>query len=408
MIRLPWTPSQEMTIRSRIRRLAQRLVIRGRIAAIRLGFTIGVRMPLRARVVFASSHDPTLRGNLAVLRDRLATAHPQVALVVHAHGVPRGTRSRLRGLVAAVRAGYLLATSRVTVVDDYFLPIYVVTPRPGTTIVQTWHATGAFKKFGYSVLDKSFGVDARFVARVSIHQNYDVCLVSSAAMAPFYADAFRLPEERFTARYGIPRTDVLLDPVARDRAVEDVRRRYRLPPGRRVVLYAPTFRGDSIGAATAGPLVDLRVLRDTLADDHVLLLRLHPFVREAVAITPDLAEFVRDASAHPDANALLLASDVLVTDYSSLIFEFALLGRPMVFFAPDLDEYEAERGFYFDYRSGVPGPVVDTSAGVAAAIRAGDPDPARVEAFARWAFDVADGHATERVVEELILPRLRA
>ena len=385
----------------------QRFVSRWRIAAIRLGFEIGRRAPVQARVVFASAHDPILRGNLAVLHDRLANAHPDVSIVVEASGVPRGTRDRLRALVGAVRAGHLLATSSVTVVDDYYLPIYVVTPRRGTTIIQTWHATGAFKKFGYSVLDKSFGVDADFIERVPIHRHYDVCLVSSAAMTPFYAEAFRLPPERFASRYGIPRTDVLVDPAVRERSVNDVRRRYDLPPGRRVILYAPTFRGDTVGTATAGPLLDLPVLRDALEHDHVLLLRLHPFVRDAVAISPDLAEFVRDATDYPDANALLLASDVLVTDYSSVIFEFALLGRPMVFFAPDLDDYEGERGFYFDYRTGVPGPVVETSEAVAAAIRAGDADPARVAAFARWAFDVADGRATERVVEELILPRLR-
>jgi CDP-ribitol ribitolphosphotransferase len=96
----------------------------------------------------------------------------------------------------------------VFIVDDYFFPIYVIEPRRGTTIIQTWHACGAFKKVGYSVLDKSFGVDEALASRVRIHSNYDVCLVASHAAAPHYAEAFRQPLERFVSRLGIPRTDV--------------------------------------------------------------------------------------------------------------------------------------------------------------------------------------------------------
>jgi CDP-ribitol ribitolphosphotransferase len=111
-----------------------------------------------------------------------------------------------------------------------------------------------------------------------------------------------------------------------------------------------------------------------------------------------------DGSDEPDINALLLAADVLVTDYSSVIFEYALLGRPMAFFAPDLAEYEGERGFYFDYRTGVPGPVFDDSAALAAYLRGGAFDLERVRAFARASFDVADGHASERFVDAIVAP----
>ena len=138
----------------------------------------------------------------------------------------------------------------------------------------------------------------------------------------------------------------------------------------------------------------------------MLLVRLHPFIRDALVIDRELDGFLTDVSDHPDINELLHVADVLVTDYSSVIYEFALLGRPMVFYAPDLDAYEGERGFYFDYRTGVPGPVVETSEALAAALRDPHPDVARVEAFASANFDVADGHATARAIERLIQPAL--
>ncbi len=148
------------------------------------------------------------------------------------------------------------------------------------------------------------------------------------------------------------------------------------------------------------------MLADTLGDTHVLLVRLHPFVRSRTAIGPELEAFAIDVSDHPDINELMLVSDVLVTDYSSAIYEFALLGRPMVFFAPDYEAYEAERGFYFDYRTGVPGPIFETTEALADYLRTGDFDLGRVDRFRATSFDVADGRSAARVTDELIVPSL--
>ncbi|MGK2849750.1 MAG: CDP-glycerol glycerophosphotransferase family protein [Candidatus Limnocylindrales bacterium] len=383
------------------------LLLRVRIWSVRLGFAIGRRQPVKARILFATAHGSALSGNLAMLRDALVRRGlgPSTAQLVHG-GSSGGLRGRLALLRHGFVAGYHLATSRVVVVDDYFFPIYVVTPRRETTIIQVWHACGAFKQFGYSVADKTFGADARLLRHVRIHTNYDVCLVSSMAVAPHYAEAFGQPLERFRSDLGVPRTDVLFGEEHIQRVVADIRHRYALPPDKRVILYAPTFRGESVGVARADGLPDWRLLRDALAADHILLVRLHPFIREALVIDRELDGFLTDVSDHPDINELLHVADILVTDYSSVIFEFALLGRPMVFYAPDLAAYERERGFYFDYRSGVPGPVVESDAALASALRDPAPDLERVRGFARQAFDVADGGATDRVLDRLLLPAL--
>ena len=382
------------------------LVITLRILAVRSGFAVGRLLPVRRRVVLATSHADRPGGNLAFIRDELGRRTPSEPVLVLAFRHRPGVRGRAAAFWHALRSGFHLATARVFVVDDYFFAMYVIHPRPGTFRVQVWHAAGAFKKFGYSVLDRSFGADEALIERVPIHANYDLCLVSAAAIAPHYADAFRAPLDRFTSGVGLPRTDLFFDDARRARAEADVRLRYGIPAGRRVVLYAPTFRGDSVIAARDADHLDLRALADVIGDDHVVLLRLHPFVRRRAFPARDLSGFVIDVSDHPDVNELMLVSDILVTDYSSVIFEFALLGRPIAFLAPDRREYVGERGFYLDFPADLPGPVFETTTALAAYLRAGTFDTERVQAFANVSFDLADGRASERFVDLVVRPAL--
>ncbi len=380
------------------------LLLALRTAAVRAGFRLGALRPLRPRVVLATGHASALSGNLAFIADELAAHHPEIRVIRLASRPSFGAAGRLRAMVFAARAGYHLATARALVVDDYFFALYVIRPRPGTFRLQVWHAAGAFKKFGYSVIDKGFGADEDYVRRVAIHSNYSLALVSSMAVAPHYAEAFGQPVSIFSARYGIPRTDLFFDQARRAAALDRIRRTYALPDGRTVILYAPTFRGETTTRARYDDLLDLRLMHEVLGEDHVVLLRLHPFVRRAVHIPPELAAFAIDASGDPDINELMLVSDLLVTDYSSAIYEFALLGRPILFLAPDDDTYERERGFYLDFPDDLPGPVHGSTIDLARAIRAGGLDLDRVRRFAKASFDVADGRSTERVVEQLLLP----
>lgn len=367
----------------------------------RLGFAVGHWRAPRPRVVLATTHTPALHGNLRFVADELAARGVPVVPLSIRHSSRLGP---LAPLVTTVRAGYHLAASRALVVDDYFFPLYVVRPRRGTTRVQVWHAAGAFKKFGYAVLDKGFGADQDLVRHVRIHRNYSVALVSSMSVAPFYDEAFGHPGDVFTSSIGIPRTDLFGDPERRARAIARIRETYRLPEGKRVVLYAPTFRGTSARSARYAGSLDLDVVRRELGQDHVVLLKLHPYVRAGLELPADLADVVVDATGDPDVNELMLVSDVLVTDWSSVIYEFALLGRPIHFLIPADDGYDAERGAWLDPHE--VGPVSRTTEELCARLRAREDDLAAVEAFARASFDLPPGGATARLVERVLLPAL--
>jgi len=384
-----------------------RYLSRLRALLVRLGFALGRLMSIRRRVVLATSHADRLDGNLAEVRSGLARHAPEVPVVILARRMRRGWLGALRAAIDSMVGGWHLATASVFIVDDYYFPMYAITPRPGTLRIQVWHACGAFKRFGCSVLDREFGSAEDGAAAFRIHTNYDLCLVSAARFVPFYAEAFRQPPERFTSRLGIPRTDLFFDAPRMASAAVAIRRRYGIADGRTVILYAPTFRGARITDARSPDRLDQAALAGLLGEDHVLLLREHPFVTSRPGARDEARGFVIDVSDWPEINELMLVSDILVTDYSSAIYEFALLGRPIVFFAPDEAAFEAERGSYMDFRRDAPGPIFATTEALGDYLRAGAFDLERVRAFRDASFDVADGQATRRVIDEVIAPALR-
>jgi CDP-glycerol glycerophosphotransferase len=206
---------------------------------------------------------------------------------------------------------------------------------------------------------------------------------------------------------GYPRNDVLHAPD-RYRLGARVRARLNLPKDKLVVLYAPTFRDRRHpgGRLSVTLPCDLDRLHDALGDDTVLLLRMHLLVSTVFKIPPHLRDFVQDVSHYPEVQELYLASDALVTDYSSVFFDFAQLRRPMIFYAHDLAAYRDRlRGFYLDYEDDVPGPVVTTEEALIDALT--DLDAVvekyaeRLDGFLQRFAPRDDGHAAERVVKEL-------
>ena len=384
-----------------------------RVLAARVGATLARLRPIHERVYIVANRDGVLRGNLSEI-ERALRALPAAPIILRetgsdderSGGVP--ILSHFIEVLRIIKRSFLVATSRVVIVDDYFFPIYPVKKRSGVTIIQVWHACGAFKRFGRATMESEWGADEAFLKWVPIHSNYDLTLVSSASIAQVYADAFGQPVEKITAAFGIPRTDALVLSPRRDATEREVRARLGLTDSRTTILYAPTFRGADMKGAAAPELLDIAVLFRALGDEYRLILRLHPFVKLAMRIPDEAKDFVVDASREPDVNEVMLAADILVTDYSSIIFEYALLNRPMAFLAPDLAAYERERGFFFDYRSGVPGPVVETTEQLITWVNAKAFDLPRVAKFATASFDVMDGNATERLVEQVILPALRS
>ncbi|HYH93721.1 MAG TPA: CDP-glycerol glycerophosphotransferase family protein [Candidatus Saccharimonadales bacterium] len=351
------------------------------------------------RVLFSSDSRADLGGNLLEVYDRMV-----------ARGLDRDYEllrifkpsiAERRPMSDRFRLPWLLARADVVLIDDYQPVIYRIDD-PAMRIVQLWHASGAFKTVGYSRVGKPGGPSP--YSRV--HKNYTHAIVSSDHDVPFYAEAFGIPEARVVPT-GIPRMDRFFDAEKQAAAREAAYERFPAARGRRTILFAPTFRGPPRLATYGTEHLDFAALHGLAVEqDAVVIFKMHPFVREPLEIPQAYTDRLVDATTTDiDVNDLLFVVDLLVTDYSSIVFEFSTLGRPMLFFAYDLDEYVAERDFYVPFEEFVPGRIVRTFPELLDAIRRDDVQLDKVDVFARRHFAHLDGSSTDRVIDELVIGR---
>ena len=335
-------------------------------------------LPVRNRVFFY-----TIRSNGQPLENlRFVYDAVNCKKVLFAHMLPHSFPQMMR-------ARYYLLTSRVIVTDDYIRYLRQVRLRPQQKVVQLWHAAGAFKRFGLDAPSRLTPQEER-----STHDQYTDVIVSSEDVRAFYAGAFGVPVEIVRA-LGVPRTDRLLSPSFREEAQTRV---FALCPklkGKTVYLYAPTFREIDGTVAAFDPALSFEALDAALEKDEMLVVRRHPVMEEPFFEK----DFLRICDLSELSTLDLLAvSDVLITDYSSLIFDAALLGVPTVFYCPDLSDYE--RSFYLSVPGELPGEVLTEQSDLLAAVRRAKEQPAAVsKAFLNRHLAACDGRATCRVAE---------
>ena len=292
-------------------------------------------------MVLATARVTTLDGNLLQIHRALTARHPELDVVLLLEPYSYGLRGKLAYLLRLIRGMYHLQTARLFVVDNAYLPIHVAPHRRTTTVVQVWHAAGALKRFGVDTTTPLAEPERTF-----LHRYYDAVVVGGEWTRRPYAAALRTPLDRVLA-LGSPRTDAFVDerrdgrrPGARAGRPPGTRR----TAGRPVRADVPRPRDRQAGGARARcrpaagrPAAGVRARPQD------------PPEPRPDATPTDGFDLVVDPTG--DVNDLLPATDILITDYSSSVIEFALLRRPIVLLVPDLAEYEQDPGLYLDYRT---------------------------------------------------------
>ncbi|MHC0552895.1 CDP-glycerol glycerophosphotransferase family protein [Salinicoccus sp. CNSTN-B1] len=301
---------------------------------------------------------------------------------------PKRLISQLVGL-------YHLATSEVVFVDNYHLILAACDFRKEVVCVQLWHANGAVKMFGLydkTIMDRPQSAIRRFR---QVYSRFHKVVVSSDETANIFKQAFGLDEANIL-KTGMPRTDFFRSEQRVVKAQDKMKEALPQIHGKKVLLYAPTFRDDGF-TLDALPL-DIKRMEVALGAEYHLLVQLHRTVK---LTDMDDSDFVTHVSGKYDIASLLSITDILITDYSSIPFEFSMLKRPMIFFAYDLKQYERTRGIWFDFKETMPGPVVQTTDGLIRQIEEDQFDEAEIAAFDATWNKYADGQAAARLVEAI-------
>ncbi len=353
----------------------------------------------RTRILFASEARPAISGNLVRVRDRLIERGLDTvfdfAYCFAASGKDASENA------ANFRAEF--SEADIILVDDFCPTLREIEVSNEQRLIQVWHAGRGFKSIGYSRFGKYGSPDLR-----DVHRKYTFAICGSRNSIPEYTEGFGISAQAVIPT-GLPRIDDFLDPSRVARVMAQFDADYSALKGKSRILFAPTFRGkDASTAHYDYSRLDFARLYETCGESSVLLFRMHHFVQDPVPIPHEYADRLIDFSHYPDTNDLLHCIDMLVTDYSSIIYEFSLLDRPMLFYAYDLEHYASTRGFHHDYYASAPGRVCRTVDELIDAIEARDFEQWKVARYRAENFDIVDGHAADRVIDQLILsdPRL--
>ncbi len=358
-----------------------------------LMYSIGCLFPAgKDRYFCVMTHDGSDDSSVGVVIKRIKEMNPDSVFSY----VRKKDKSN-KGLIKLIFVKSIeMARSRTILMDNEFLPLAYVKLRKGVRVVQLWHGTGTIKKFGHDVNEGRLLKIAEKADSKITH-----LIVNSDYTKNLYKKAFGVTDDKVYVT-GIPRTDVLFDEKIRKNDINKFFNEYENLKGRKLILYAPTFRDREVKNPKL--MLDLDEWVNGTDKNTILLLRLHPHVSKAFDdnMLMGYEGRVVNMSDYADVNTLLFVASALITDYSSIIFEYILLGRPVYFYAYDLDIFENDdRGFYEDYRDYVPGPVAGDTKELIREINSKDVYGHKREQFKEKFYKYTDGHSTDRLINIL-------
>lgn len=359
-----------------------------------LFFNIFRIFPLKSnKVSFVTDKKALFEGNFNYINKELSNRKTKEGKSYESFYIPKDNIS--------FKNMYNLATSKYVFLADNFFPMAFMNFHKDAILIQLWHASGIFKKFGYDFVDENY---QKLMDKIGKRTNY--LLVSSSNISKIYAHNFSMDINK-TLPFGTPKLDYYNDYTKSYDNICKLRSKfekdYPFIKDKKIALYAPTFRETS-KYNNVFDYFDLKQFVDELSDEYVLFIRLHP--RMSNFSDTDFDSFLDNSNIvnvrDYDEQELLLVSDILITDYSSLMAEYSLLHKPIVFFTYDLDDYiNNERGFYIDFENDIPGKAVFNMDQLIDLFKSKDFDLSRIDKFLDFQFEYLDDKATKRLVDFL-------
>ncbi len=351
----------------------------------------------RNKVLFLSRQSSTLTTDFRLTQEELKRQDPNIKIITICHRLEGAESGGVKGLLAfalsTLRSMYHMATSQVCVLDAYWPAVSILKHKKSLTVIQMWHALGKIKQSGYQTLGKESGRGEQLARLMKMHEGYDYIIAGGKAWNPFYCKSFNTTEDKLV-NCGLPRIDYLLSTAEKNKAA--VLAKYPEFKDKTVLLYAPTFRKN----------IELRWqgLAKIAAGDSrfVLVIKGHPNQKISLDDLPqDERSGVYTCPKFSSAE-ILAACDYLITDYSAIAIEGAVLDKPTYYFVYDYEEYREKNGMNIDLFETMPGCVFRTADELIEKLRAGEYNKEALENYRRQYLPENLGTSTKQIAELIL------
>lgn len=333
------------------------------------------------RITFISLEHDNLAKDFKLLHEQLS-ANKNYELKTVLFKFKPTLLGNIRYGLACIRQLFAIHSSHLVVIDYNNFVVSRFPHRKEIKVLQLWHATGALKKFGNDV-NRDYCI-----------KHYDYVIANSDFFKPLYAQAFNLPEDHVMVT-GIPNNDKIFRQEFVDTTRQRLLKKYPMLVGKKVVMYAPTFRG-RISTEFKEAKIDLGVVHQNLGDDYIIIYKAHPLISDSKYSDNPNVLFIKDEL----ISSLFCVTDILVSDYSAITIDWMAFNKPAIAYVPDLEKYAKKPGLTIDYAEEYPGPVVKNEKGLVAAIKLANYKKNLMlrEKFSKKMYKYKDGSSTIRVL----------
>lgn len=334
-------------------------------------------------IIFADAHHKSLPFSMEYIHHALEEKGYEIVDEIYDYS----SMSQLKSAWISIRFMKLYARAKLVFICDNFLPVSSCKKNPKTTVIQLWHCCGLMKKMGYDTEE-----DIPHNYKGNVYRNYDLVTVSSPFCESAIANAMHLMSNEVQG-VGVSRTDNYFDEAWIQRCKEEFFVKYSEAKDKKIIVWAPTFRGNAGNPYLIG-MDEIRQLEQQMGDGYYFIYKVHPHLEKQYHLS----------DCDIPTERLLPVTDLLISDYSTVIYDFLFFEKPYVLFAPDLDEYQNKRGFYVEYDQISPYIVTDASRlkdVVTAAI--GEENHLWIQEQKKFHISACDGKSTERIIKRLNL-----
>lgn len=351
-------------------------------------------------ILFMSETRVPISGNLKAIDDRLKERNLDKKFHIHYSFSKTLQQSKIKTLFTWSRLLWLISKQDYIFVDDY-VPIFkTITLCKKTKLIQVWHAGVGFKSVGYS----RFGKAGSPLPKDSCHRKYDYALVGGKGLVPVYEEVFGIDKEKIIPT-GLPRLDNYLDENKIEKYKNKFYEDFPELKDRKIIMFAPTYRGNTQKEAYYPyDKIDMDQIEELCKEKYAFIFKMHPFIKEAVEIPKKCQMYIKDLSKYGDINEMFYVTDILITDFSSNIYEFSLQKKPIIFYAFDKDYYQLTRGVHRTLDEAC-GNVCESFDEVIQVIKNETFELDKVNSFVKENFDEHEGLSSDLVIDKILLKK---